>query len=161
LMRKESSLSAKMTEERIVADTYAWVELFIGSEKGEKAKQVLANADMVYTPDTVLAEIARKYLREGAGEDVIIERLKLIVKCSQVVNVNFEIAMESAKGYLELMEKAKQEKLRDPGLFDAIVLAVARVCTAEVLTGDEHFKGLKETIWIGQDLSLSNRNKEG
>jgi len=44
---------------------------------------VLANADMVYTPDTVLAEIARKYLREGADEDVIIERLKLIVKCSQ------------------------------------------------------------------------------
>jgi len=78
----------------------------------------------------------------------------LIVKCSQVVNVNFEIAMESAKAYLELMEEAKQEKLRDPGLFDAIVLAVARVCTAKVLTGDEHFKGLKETIWIGQDFGI-------
>ena len=43
LMRKESSLSAKMTEVRIVADTYAWVELFIGSEKGERAKEVLAS----------------------------------------------------------------------------------------------------------------------
>ncbi len=158
-MRKESSLSAKMTEERIVADTYAWVELFIGSEKGEKAKEVLANADMVYTPDIVLAEIARKYLREGVGEDVIIERLKLMVKCSQVVNVNFEIAMESAKAYLELKEKAKQERLRDPGLFDAIVLAVAKAYSAKVLTGDEHFKGLKETIWIGQNRS--NKNKEG
>jgi hypothetical protein len=40
-MRKESSLSAKMTEVRIVADTYAWIELFIGSEKGKKAKEVL------------------------------------------------------------------------------------------------------------------------
>lgn len=159
-MRKESNLSAKMTEERIVADTYAWVELFIGSEKGEKAKEVLANADMVYTPDIVLAEIARKYLREGVGEDVIIERLKLMVKCSQVVNVNFEIAMESAKAYLELKEKAKQERLRrDPGLFDAIVLAVAKAYSAKVLTGDEHFKCLKETIWIGQNRS--NKNKEG
>ena len=36
-MRKESSLSAKMTEERIVADSYAWIELFIGSEKGERS----------------------------------------------------------------------------------------------------------------------------
>ena len=26
LMRKESSLSVKMTEVRIVADTYAWIE---------------------------------------------------------------------------------------------------------------------------------------
>jgi predicted nucleic acid-binding protein len=150
-MRKESSLSAKMTEVRIVVDTYAWIELFIGSVKGEKVKEVLVNADIIYTPDTVLAEIARKYLREGMGESVIIERLKLIVKCSQVVNVNFEIAMESAKAYLELKEKAKQQKLRDPGLFDAIVLAVTRVCSAKVLTGDEHFKGLKETIWIGQN----------
>jgi len=148
-MRKESSLSAKMTEVRIVADTYAWIELFIGSEKGEKAKEVLVNADIVYTPDTVLAEIARKYLREGVGESLIIERLKLIIKCSQVVNVSSEIAMESAKAYLELKEKAEQQKLRDPGLFDAIVLAVAKVCSAKVLTGDEHFKGLKETIWVG------------
>jgi len=63
-MRKESSLSAKMIEVRIVADTYAWIELFIGSE----------------TPDIVLAEIARKYLREGVGKGIIIERLKLMVK---------------------------------------------------------------------------------
>ena len=40
LMQKESSLSVKMTEVRIVADTYAWVELLIGSEKGKKAKEV-------------------------------------------------------------------------------------------------------------------------
>lgn len=138
-----------MTGVRIVADAYAWIELFIGSEKGEKAKEVLLNADIIYTPDTVLAEIARKYLREGVGESVIIERLKLIVKCSQVVNVSFEIAMESAKVYLELKERAEQQRLQDPGLFDAIVLAVAKVCSAKVLTGDEHFKGLKETIWIG------------
>ncbi len=76
-----------------------------------------------------------------------------------MVNVNFEIAMESAKAYLELKEKAKRERLRrDPCLFDAIVLAVAKAYSAKVLTGDEHFKGLKETIWIGQNQS--NKNKE-
>ena len=41
LMRKESSLSENMTEVRIVADTYAWIELLIGSEKGKNAKEVL------------------------------------------------------------------------------------------------------------------------
>ena len=150
-MQKESNLSVKMTEERIVADTYAWIELFIGSEKGERAKEVLENADIVYTSDTVLAEIARKYLREDVAEDVIIERLKLIAKSSKVVNVNLEVAVGSAKAYHKLKQKAKQQKLRDPGLFDGIVLAVTEICSAKVLTGYEHFKDIKETIWIVQD----------
>lgn len=42
----------------------ARIELFIGSERGNKGKEVLVNADIVYTPDIVLAEIARKYLRK-------------------------------------------------------------------------------------------------
>ncbi|MGQ9691076.1 MAG: hypothetical protein ACUVQY_07445 [Thermoproteota archaeon] len=40
---------------RIVVDSYAWVELFIGSEKGRLVKEKLSEADEVYTPDIVLA----------------------------------------------------------------------------------------------------------
>jgi len=47
LMRKKSSLTVKMTEVRIVADTYAWIELLIGSEKGKKAKEVRENAEIL------------------------------------------------------------------------------------------------------------------
>jgi predicted nucleic acid-binding protein len=36
-----------------------------------------------------------------------------------------------------------------PSLFDAILLATARTLGAKLLTGDEHFKGIDETIWIG------------
>jgi predicted nucleic acid-binding protein len=147
-MLDESRPSVKMTEVKIVADTYAWIELFIGSEKGKKGKEVLVNADIIYTPDIVLAEIARKYLREGVVETVIIERLQLIIKTSHVVTIGSGIALESAKAYLELREKAKRERLREPGLFDAILLAVGRVCSAKVLTGDEHFRDLKETIYM-------------
>ena len=50
---------------KIVVDAYAWVEIFIGSERGNKAREILAKARETYTPDTVLAEVARKYLREG------------------------------------------------------------------------------------------------
>jgi len=53
---------------KIVIDTYAWIELLIGSEKGQKAKELIENAEEAYTPGTVLAETARKFLREGADE---------------------------------------------------------------------------------------------
>jgi len=39
--------------------------------------------------------------------------------------------------------------LRGPGLFDAIVLAVAKVLNASLITGDEHFRERPEVIWIG------------
>jgi predicted nucleic acid-binding protein len=50
---------------------------------------------------------------------------------------------------LELVERAKERKLKAPSLFDAILLATARTLGAKLLTGDEHFKGIDETIWIG------------
>ena len=34
-------------------------------------------------------------------------------------------------------------------MFDSIVLADARIQVAKVLTGDRHFAGLPETLWVG------------
>jgi len=133
---------------KIVIDAYAWVEIFIGSKKGEKVKEKLAEAAEVYTPDIVMAEIARKYLREGANQQMISGRLKAITEGSDIASINIDIAFESARCYMELSEKAKTEGLRAPSLFDAIVLATARVLNAKVITGDEHFKNLPETLWI-------------
>jgi predicted nucleic acid-binding protein len=46
------------------------------------------------------------------------------------------------------MEKAKRERLNNPSLFDAIVLVTAREYGSSVVTGDEHFRGLVETIFL-------------
>ncbi|MEM1520046.1 MAG: type II toxin-antitoxin system VapC family toxin [Candidatus Korarchaeum sp.] len=135
---------------RIVLDTYGWVEIFIGSEDGERVRRIVEESEEVYTPTIVLAEVARKYLREGFGEDEILERLDVIDYSSEVVPIDKRIALEAAKCYLELTERAKREKLRDPSLFDAIVLATARVLGAKLLSGDEHFKGMDEVIWVSE-----------
>ncbi|MGC8998784.1 MAG: PIN domain-containing protein [Candidatus Bathyarchaeia archaeon] len=58
--------------------------------------------------------------------------------------------MESAKCYMELSQKAKKEKLKIPSLFDAIILATAKTLNAKLIIGDEHFKGLSQTLWIGE-----------
>jgi len=133
---------------KIVIDSYAWIELFKGSINGNKVKEVLESADELYTPDTVLAEVARKYVREDTAKDVVNARLEQIGANSSIVCLDSKLAYESAKCYLELSDNARKNKFNTPSLFDAIVLATARVLNAKVLTGDQHFKSLPETIWI-------------
>ncbi len=134
---------------KIVIDSYAWIELFIGSAKGTKIKELLEEAEEIYTPGTVLAEIARKYVRDGIDEKTVDERLQLICSSSNITPIDAETAIESARCYLELAKVAKRSKLNAPSLFDAIVLGTSRLLKSKVLTGDEHFRNLPETIWIG------------
>ena len=129
-------------------DSYAWIEHFIGSEKGRKVDEILANADEVYTPDTALAEIARKYLREGIDLQTIDQRLNKVVEASNIICIDAKLAENAANCYLELEANAKKLKLDRPSLIDAIVLATGRLLKSNVLTGDQHFKNLEETIWI-------------
>ncbi len=133
---------------KIVIDTYAWVELLLGSEKGKKVKEILENAEEVYTPSIVLAESARKFLREGNNESTVAEWLDIINAASNITQIDPALSLETAKCHGELSERAKNFKQNTPSLFDAIVLATARINQCKVLTGDEHFKDLPETIWL-------------
>ena len=140
--------SQRRTAVKIVIDSYAWVEHFIGSQKGCKAEGILEDADEVYTPDIVLAEVARKYAREGIDKEIIEERLIQIEEASEIVCIDAELAAISAACFLEIEENAKKSRLSSPGLFDAIILATGKTLGAKILTGDQHFKGLPETIWL-------------
>ena len=141
--------------EKIVIDAYAWIEFFIGSEKGCNVKELLENADEIYTPGTVLAEIARKYIREGVDEKTVDARLQVIASASNVAHLDVGIALEAARCYLELVTRAKRSKLATPSLFDAIVLGTGRSLKSKIVTGDEHFKNLPETVWVGASVSFS------
>jgi len=133
---------------RIVVDSYAWIELFIGSSEGEKVRERMLEADRVFTPGIVLAEIARKYHREGVEREAIRERLRLIVETSEIIPIDEEVALESASCYEDLLSRADERGIGKPSLFDAIILATARMREAKVLTGDEHFRELPETLWL-------------
>ena len=133
---------------KIVIDSYAWIEHFIGSEKGLRIDEILKEADEVHTPDTVLAEVARKYVREGVESKLVDQRLEEIVEASNIICLDAKLAASAAKSYLELEFNAKKCKLNRPSLFDAIVLAAGRSLECSILTGDQHFKNLPETIWV-------------
>jgi len=132
----------------LVVDSYAWVELFLGSEKGRKTRQLILEAEQVRTPDVVLAEISRKYQREKVDYKAVRSILETISTTTIVTGIDSDLALGAGTAYLELLEKAKRERLRAPALFDAIVLATARQYDSSVVTGDEHFRSLPETIFL-------------
>ena len=133
---------------KIVTDSYAWIEHFMGSDKGRKTDQILEKADEVYTPDVVLAEVARKYVRENIEPEIVSQRLEEITEVSNIICVDAKIALIAAESYKDLEINAKNCKLSNPSLFDAIVLAVGRSLKSNILTGDQHFRNLPETVWV-------------
>ena len=133
---------------KIVMDSYAWIELFLGSEKGKKVVEIVSSADEVITPDLVLAEIGRKYIREVANEKEVKNRLKFVEENSIVACLDADISIEGGKAYLELLEKSKKERKNKPALTDSILLALARKYSAKIVSGDKIFEGMKEVILI-------------
>lgn len=129
-------------------DSYAWIELFLGTCKGDKTKRLILEAQEVRTPDIVLAEISRKYSREQIDLKIVRARLETVSSTSIVTGIDTSLAIRTGPIHEELKEKAKREHLDSPSLFDAIVLATARAHNSSVVTGDEHFRGLAETIFL-------------
>ncbi len=131
-----------------VYDTYAWIEYFRGSDKGAVVKRLLESHEG-YTPSIVLAEVARKYRREGFNEDDILKRLLFIVGRTEVVTIDIEISLKASEIYLELLELSKKLRLRTPSLADAIVYSIALLKQDKLVTGDKLFRNIKNVIYIG------------
>jgi len=127
--------------EKYVIDAYAWIEYLIGSKSGEKVKFVLEEGNNeTYTCAVTVAEVISKTAREGRDFETA---YGILMSNSQVINVDEEVSKEAGVLHSE-MRKTK----KDFGLADAYVLAIARRINSKVLTGDFHFKGVKEAILI-------------
>jgi len=131
----------------VIYDTYAWVEYFRGSNKGKIVRDLLEVEDG-YTPSITLAELARKYLREGFTEEELRKRLRFIEAKTVIIQINSEIAIKAAKIYLQLHNHALKEKLRTPSLADAIVYATTKTLNKKLVTGDKLFQKLPSIIYL-------------
>ncbi len=109
---------------------------------------MISEAEEIRTPDVVLAEISRKYHREQIDLKTLRARLETISSTTIITGIDANLAIRTGPTYLELTKKAKRERLDTPSLIDAIVLATAREHRSNVVTGDEHFRGLSETIFL-------------
>jgi PIN domain nuclease of toxin-antitoxin system len=127
---------------KYVIDSYAWIEYFMGSEAGEKVKPIVEGLEEKLTPTICLAEVYAKTLKvQSKG---LAEKQRTFVKeRSALTSLDEAIAIKSAE-----VDVAMKRKIEGWGLADSIVYATGLIKGAEVVTGDVHFKNLKNVIFI-------------
>ena len=120
-----------------IIDSYAWVEYFRGTKEGAAAKEYIEKKSNA-TCSITIAELAEKYRRENKD---FLEDYTFIVSKSRIIDLSGDIAL--AAGEINFENK---KKIKNWGMSDAIILATARMFNAKVVTGDEHFRNLKEVM---------------
>ncbi|MFH1256199.1 MAG: PIN domain-containing protein [Candidatus Diapherotrites archaeon] len=116
----------------MLLDTYAWVEFFKGTGKGEKVKELLRK-NACFSSAISLAELSEWIEREGIERDKVIPVVKKLSSIIEVDQQTFELA--------GIIKVKKRETAKGFGLIDAIILATARQYNLKLVTGDKHFQG--------------------
>ena len=111
-------------------DSFAWIEYFMGSERGAKVRDYVEGNEPLYIPSVCLTEIKSRYLRDKKDPTT---RIELIIERSFIVSLDKEIALLAA-------EVKQEHKLHT---IDAIVYATAQHKGLTLVTGDQHFKDIR------------------
>lgn len=123
----------------MLVDSFAWMELFQGSERGKKVLELIRqNRDQPYTSVLSLYEIGYR-VQEIKDERTAEEFIKVVEAHAKTLGVDRRISIMAAKIKLE------NKRL---GAVDCLIYATAKINNLKVLTGDEHFHGLADVIMI-------------
>lgn len=119
-----------------LVDTSAWIEWLIGSPIGATVSGLLPERKHWLAPTIVQLELA-KWLTREVGEDKADQVIAFTETCV-VADLNTTIALLAA----ELCAR------RNLAAADAIVYATALAYGADLLTCDQHFKGLPGILFV-------------
>lgn len=126
---------------KYVVDAHAWIEYFLGSNKGQEVKRIIeSNETEIFTSIITIAEVVSVTKRENRDAE---QKYIDIINLSKIHFINPELAKEAG-----ILHAETRKKIKDFGLADAIVLLTARKLGAKIVTGDPHFKNFKEAILI-------------
>ena len=126
---------------KYVIDAHAWVEYLIGSDVGAKVNEIIEKENVeVYTCAVTVAEVISKVARDKQDVE---KAFDILLSNSQILNSDEELSKKTGLLHAEMRKTEK-----DFGLADAYVLATARQLKSRVLTGDPHFKNLKEAVML-------------
>ncbi len=123
----------------VLLDSYAWIELFIGSEKGEKVKQILVTQPC-WTSIISIAELSEWAEKNQLDAEQYIATL---IAKSAVLNLDEKMLQAAGKTNFH-----RKKKIKNWGLIDSIILTTAKTYGLNIATGDKHFKDIEETIII-------------
>ncbi len=121
---------------KMLIDTSAWIELFLGTGKGEIVKATI-NETECFTSIVTIAELTNWCIRNNLENNYYID---IIEKNSIILNLRKGIVLLSGRVNFE-----NKRKIRNWGMLDSFIYATALVYNLQVLTADRHFKGLGNT----------------
>ena len=123
---------------KVVVDSYAWIEYLAGGSR--KAVEVMEQNEL-HTSLFSLVEIASRL--ERANYLRVDEAVAEIMQMSRIWAFDEETAVKIGKLHARM-----RKTIPDFGAGDCFVLELAERLSAKILTGDPHFKGLKNVIFI-------------
>ena len=124
----------------ILIDSYGWIEYFTDGPLAESYAPYVEKAERenFITPTIVVYEVCKK-IKNLQGEQNALEAFAQISR-TRIVELTSAIALRAADISIAL-------KL---GSADAIILATAQECKAEVITSDKQLKDLKNVKFINK-----------
>jgi predicted nucleic acid-binding protein len=124
----------------ILIDSYGWIEYFTDGPLAESYAPYIEKADneKYVTPTIAIYEVCRK-IKNLQGEQNALEASAQISR-TKIVELTSAISLRAADISIAL-------KL---GTADAIILATAQECNAEIITSDKHLKDLKKVKFINK-----------
>ncbi|MFH0973543.1 MAG: PIN domain-containing protein [Candidatus Micrarchaeota archaeon] len=116
-------------------DTWAWIEYFAGSKKGERVKAIVDSTEAIVTPSLCLLELKAKYLKENKSCE---KEIEFVCFRSKIAVLSKEIALRAAEEKIE----------RGLHASDAVVYATAVLAESKLFTGDPHLRGFERVEFL-------------
>ena len=129
-----------MTAPSILVDTWAWIEMMMGSKQGDRVRTVILNNPDLFISILTIYEL-RYRIEQLKDSESAISIINQITEHVEVIPVDNQIAMLG--GTIKLGQCHGKTKM---GAVDCMILATARLHGLKILTGNKHFNGLEETI---------------
>lgn len=126
-------------KEIVLIDSHGWIEYFSDGPKASKYAQYIepANIESHIIPSIVLYEVYKK-IKSSVGEAPALEAIAHMIEHTNLVSIDKSIALNAA-------EISLKHKL---AMADSLIMATANSLRAKLVTGDLHFKGLPNVIFI-------------
>jgi len=123
----------------VLIDSHGWIEYFSeGPLAAKYAKFIdLANKEEYFTPSIVLYEVYKK-IKLLKDEDTALKAFACMIAHTTIIPIGKKLAMKAA----DISLKTKL------AMADSIIKAVAEYKNAKIITGDKHFKGFENVVFI-------------
>lgn len=124
-----------------ILDTNIWVENVIGSKKGARLQELFNHKNNKFvTMECCIAELRGYCLKNNFDFGLL---FSAVSKNSLILPVLREHWIKAAK-----IKHDMRKKIPNFGLIDSILLAKQEELSCKIITGDHHFKGLKNVVFI-------------